>query len=74
MELKNRTEMDPKFMWDLSHIFKDKEAWEKAYAEASEAVQTVAAIKGTLGNSAESFKAGLDAVAAASGIVAGMLK
>lgn len=66
MELKNRAEMDPKFMWDLSHIFKDKEAWEKAYAEASEAVQTVAAIKGTLGNSAESFKAGLDAVAAAS--------
>lgn len=65
MELKNRNEMDSRFMWDLSHIFKDKAAWEQAYAEAAEAVQTVSAIKGTLGNSAESFKAGLDAIAEA---------
>ncbi len=65
MELKNRTEMDPRFMWDLSHIFKDKEAWEQAYADAAQAVQNVAAVKGTLGKSAESFKAGLDAIASA---------
>lgn len=65
MELKNRNNMDPRFMWDLSHIFKDKAAWEQAYAEAAEAVQTVSAVKGTLGNSAESFKAGLDAIAEA---------
>lgn len=66
MELKSRSEMDSRFMWDLSQIFKDKAEWEAAYAEAEKAVSELSAIKGTLGKSAESFKAGLDAVAAAS--------
>ncbi len=63
MELKNRADMDTRFMWDLSHIFKDKAAWELAYAEAAEAVGKIEAIKGTLGQSAESFKAAMDTIA-----------
>lgn len=66
MELKNRNEMNPNFMWDLTHIYKDKAAWEKAYTEAADAVAKLNAVKGTLGNSAESFKAGLDILAEAS--------
>ena len=38
MALKNRKEMDPRYMWDFTHIFESKEAWEAAYAEASESV------------------------------------
>ena len=34
MELKNRDQMDPKYMWDLTHIYKDAEAFEAAFAEA----------------------------------------
>ncbi|MDD6189001.1 MAG: oligoendopeptidase F [Clostridiales bacterium] len=64
MELKSRAEMDSRFMWDLTHIFKSKADWEQAYADAAEAVKNIDSVKGTLGTSAESFKAGLDAVAA----------
>ncbi|MCQ2445991.1 MAG: oligoendopeptidase F [Clostridia bacterium] len=62
MELKARKDMDPKFQWDLSAIFKDQEAWEAAYAEAEAAVSKIAPLKGTLGQSAEALKAGLDLV------------
>ena len=62
MELKNRDQMDPKYMWDLSHIYKDSEAFEAAFAEAESAIPSLAAVKGTLGESAQALKNGLDAV------------
>ena len=54
-----RKDMNPEFMWDFSHIFESREAWEKAYAEASEAVGTISALPGMLCASADSLKNGL---------------
>lgn len=54
--MKARNEMNPEFMWDFSHIFKDKAAWEAACAEADKAVDKIPALKGTLGDSAASLK------------------
>ena len=63
MELKARKDMDPRFQWDLSAIFPDKAAWEAAYAEAEVLADKAAELKGTLGESAESLKRGLDLIA-----------
>lgn len=62
MELKRRNEMNPEFQWDLTHIFSDKAAWEKALAEVEGDIPKIAAVKGTLGKSAESLREGLDTV------------
>ncbi|MCR4771447.1 MAG: oligoendopeptidase F [Oscillospiraceae bacterium] len=63
MELKSRKDMDPAYMWDLSHIFADDDAWEEAMARAHEHIRAAGAVKGSLGASAESLKKGLDAFA-----------
>ena len=60
--LKSRKEMDPKFMWDFSHMFADKAAWEEAYKEAEEAIPAIAALQGKLCLSAEALKSGLDLI------------
>ena len=62
---KNRKDMNPAFCWNLTDIYPDTEAWEKALAEASELVKGIPQLAGTLGSSAESLKAGLDAIYAA---------
>ena len=62
MALKNRREMDPRYMWDFTHIFESKEAWEAAYAEASENVATLSAIKGTFADGEDALKSGLDKI------------
>ena len=59
--MKARNELDPKFMWDFSHMFETKDAWEKAYAECEAEIAKLSALSGTL-TSAENLKAGLDAV------------
>lgn len=64
--MKTRSEMDPKFMWDFSHMYPTKEAWEAAYAECEADIAKLSSLAGTLCASAESLKAGLDAVYAAS--------
>lgn len=66
MALKSRKEMDPQYMWDLSHIFPTREAWEKAYQEAEALVNRVPKVAGTLGDSADSLLAGLNVVIDAS--------
>ena len=65
MELKNRADMDPRYTWDLTPVYENDEAWEAALKAASETVRKLSAIPGTLGDSAESLKAGLDAICAA---------
>ena len=60
--LRSRKEMDPKFMWDFSHIYADKAAWEKAYKEAEEAIPAIAALQGKLCESADALKKGLDVI------------
>ncbi len=59
---KNRKDMNPAFCWDLKDIFADTAAWEEALKEANELIKGIPAVMGTLGNSAESLKAGLDCV------------
>ena len=58
--MKLRNEIDQSLTWDLTQIFADDAAWEEAYHEAVATVQTVPAVKGTLGKSAEDLKKGLD--------------
>jgi oligoendopeptidase F len=65
MELKSRKDMNPEYMWDFTHIYADKNAWEAALKEAAEAAKKAAAAAGTLGLSPEALKAGLDAASAA---------
>lgn len=62
MELKSRNEIEEKFKWDLSSIFKSSEDWEKAYTEAKKAADEAGGIAGTLGQSAKSMRAGLDRI------------
>lgn len=59
-----RSEMDPKFQWDFTHIFPDHAHWEAAMAEADKAIDTLAALPGTLCASKEGLKKGLDTVTA----------
>lgn len=65
MEYKVRNEMDPRFQWDMSHIYADKAAWEAAYAKAEALVAELPALQGTLGASVASLKNGLDKLYAA---------
>lgn len=60
--MKSRKEMDPKFMWDFSHIFKDDAAWNDALAELESKLPEVEAIRGTLMQGADSLKAGMDKI------------
>ena len=53
--MKNRNEIPAELKWDFSHMFATPEDWEKAYAECEAAIPTVAAVKGTLGQSAEAL-------------------
>ncbi len=44
--MKQRSEIEAKYKWDLTHIYKDTAAWEADYQKASEAIQTAAALNG----------------------------
>ena len=64
--MKNRKEMDPKFMWDFSHMFATREDWEAAYKECEGEIAKLSALAGTVCDSAESFKNALDTIYGAS--------
>ncbi|MBQ2201468.1 MAG: oligoendopeptidase F family protein, partial [Clostridia bacterium] len=57
-----RKDMDPKFQWDFTHMYASDEAWEAELNAIVADLPKIAAIEGTLGNSRESFKAGVDTV------------
>ena len=61
-----RSEMDPRFQWDFTHIYPDKAHWEAAMAEAEKAVEALSALPGTLGQSKDTLKKGLEQLADAS--------
>ena len=63
---KKRSEMNPEFMWDLTPIFPNEDAWRAALADAEAAVKALETLPGTLGGSAGALQAALDAVTAAS--------
>lgn len=58
-ELKARKDMDRRYMWDLSHIFKTKEDWEAAFAELQGELASLGRFAGTLGT-AKGAKEALD--------------
>ena len=60
-ELKERRNMDPKFMWDLKHIYPSKEAWEAACAELKAEIPGLDRFTGTLGT-ARGAKEALDSL------------
>ena len=60
MRQKTRGEMDPKYQWDLSHMFENNAAWEAALEAALQTVEGISAYRGTLG-SIQGAKAALDA-------------
>ena len=55
-----RNEMDPRFQWNLKDIYESNEAWEEALKRTEAKVASIPEIAGTLGESAESLKNGLD--------------
>lgn len=61
-----RNEMDPRFQWDFTHIYPDKAHWEAAMTEAEKAVEALSALHGTLGQSKDALKKGLEQLADAS--------
>lgn len=61
-----RSEMDPRFQWDFTHIYPDQAHWEAAMAEAEKAVEALSALPGTLGQSKDALKKGLEQLADAS--------
>ncbi len=65
MELKHRRDMDPRYLWDFTHIYASKEEWEKAFAEVEGLIANIPALAGTLDKSADSLKLALDAIMAA---------
>lgn len=64
--MKKRSEMNPEFTWDFSHIYETREAWEAAYQQADEAIARVDGVRGKLGDSADALFAGCQAVSDAS--------
>lgn len=61
-----RSEMNPRFQWDFTHIYPDKAHWEAAMTEAEKAVEALSALPGTLGQSKDALKKGLEQLADAS--------
>ena len=62
MELKARKDMDSAYQWDLSPIFENREAWDKAYREAEKAVAKLPELENTLTVSPQQMRAGLDRI------------
>lgn len=49
-ELKERSELDPAFQWDLSSLFASDAAWEQAFAAVDEKIDAMPAYAGRLNN------------------------
>lgn len=62
MELKQRAQMDPAYQWDLTAIYENDAAWERAMEKAAEAVKELKGLPGTLGASAQALADGLDKI------------
>lgn len=58
--MKSRKEMNPEFMWDFSHIFPSREAFEASFAECEKKIEELAGFRGHLGDSPEKLAGSLD--------------
>lgn len=61
-DLKPREEMDPRFCWDYSDLFVNDDAFEAALNELETKFSELSALKGTLGNNADSLLGALNKV------------
>lgn len=57
-----RNQADPAFMWDLTDIYKDRVQWESDTRRMEQAIEQLAKMPGTLRESAESLRRGLDEI------------
>ena len=57
-----RKNMNKDFMWDLSHIFPSREAWDNACAELAPVAAELAALQGNLCSSASALADALDKI------------
>ena len=53
--MKQRNEIPSEYKWDLTQLFESREAWEKECDEFEKVIAEIPALKGTLGQSAESL-------------------
>ena len=60
MAIKTRSEAQERYTWNFTDIFPSDEAWEQALKDLEASLPESTAIQGTLGESAESMKHGLD--------------
>lgn len=65
MIMKKRSEMNPAYMWDFTHIFKTREDWEAAYNGADALIADVTKYQGALGESADNLYAACKALSEA---------
>ncbi len=61
-EMNERKDMDQAYMWDLSPIFIDNEAWEKEFAEIEELIPSLAGYEEDLTASSERAGKAFDAI------------
>lgn len=54
--------VDEKYIWDLTDLFADLEAWESARSESLRQIKQLETLKGTLGESAQSLLAASDKI------------
>jgi len=62
MDSRQRRDMNPDYLWDLTPIFENIDAWRDAYARAESAVNRLQALPGTLACSEQGLKDGLDQI------------
>ena len=62
MSLKPRNEADDRYTWDLSHIFKTRDDFEKAYAEAEASILQLDGLRGKMTADSETLKRSLDTI------------
>lgn len=54
-DLPTRSQLDPKYMWDLEQVFKSDEEWEAAFQEVKNALPSLKAYQGKLTESASTL-------------------
>lgn len=62
MSLKPRKETDSRYMWELSHIFESREAFEEAYSAAEASLVQIEDLRGKMTHDAATLKHSLDAI------------
>lgn len=60
MEIKSRNEIDPKYTWDLTRVYKDDAAWEKEFAAVAGEAAEYGKLAGTLCNGREAVLSNLN--------------